>query len=185
MQGTRPSRVKERFFSRIQKTDNCWNWTGHIEYNGYGSMSIKHKNRSTHRISYEIHFGKIPDGLCVLHKCDNKKCVNPSHLFLGTQLDNVKDRDQKGHTAKGATHGSKTHPERVPRGDKNGMRTHPEKVRKGEQVNTVKLTEKQVLKIRKMYRTGKYTQKQLAKIFNVNQTNISWIVTNRTWKCLL
>ena len=87
----------ERFFSRINKTSTCWLWTGtRTKSGGYGILSIDGKYARTHRISFEIHKGKIPAGMHVCHKCDNPPCVNPEHLFLGSHLDNMKDMGRKG-----------------------------------------------------------------------------------------
>jgi len=96
--------LKHRFFPKIKISDaGCWNWTGRL-VGGYGSLNTTALGKSeqlAHRISWIIHNGAIPDGLCVLHSCDNPQCVNPSHLFLGTSLDNNKDRDTKHRGAKG------------------------------------------------------------------------------------
>lgn len=100
----------ERFFSFINKTETCWIWTGALNEAGYGMISDRSvKSGSTakraHRVSYEIHKGEIPPGLHILHTCDNPKCVNPGHLILGTNLDNVKDMvSKKRHWAHNQTH---------------------------------------------------------------------------------
>jgi len=87
----------ERFWSKVNKTESCWNWTAGIRGKcGYGAFRLNGRTISAHRISYEVEYGKIPDNSCVLHKCDNRICVRPSHLFLGTLLDNIKDMDNKG-----------------------------------------------------------------------------------------
>ena len=86
----------ERFYSKIEESDNCWLWKGAIQSKGYGSFSIDKKTYLAHRISYEIHHGEIPNGMLVLHKCDNRRCVNPDHLFLGTAQDNYDDMVAKG-----------------------------------------------------------------------------------------
>lgn len=86
----------KRFFDKVDKTEDCWNWTASSRGQGYGAFKINGKVIDAHRVSWTIHFGEIPNGLFVCHKCDNKKCVNPDHLFLGTQKDNMNDCLQKG-----------------------------------------------------------------------------------------
>lgn len=86
----------ERFFSKVDKTENCWNWIAAKRYKGYGCFRINGKLVDSHRVSWVIHNGAIPDGLFVLHTCDNRLCVNPAHLFLGTNYDNVQDCIRKG-----------------------------------------------------------------------------------------
>ena len=95
----------KRFWAKVEKTENCWNWTASCATNGYGQLVIrengKQKRWTAHRLSWFIHFGLIPKGegfhgTCVLHHCDNRKCVNPDHLFLGTNKDNIRDCVAKG-----------------------------------------------------------------------------------------
>jgi hypothetical protein len=85
----------KRFWDKVEKTNTCWNWTG-AKRSGYGVIKINHKLISTHRFSYELHNGSIPNGLLVCHSCDNSLCVNPEHLFIGTYSDNMKDCRDKG-----------------------------------------------------------------------------------------
>ncbi|NDC95747.1 HNH endonuclease [bacterium] len=88
---------EELFFSKVLKTESCWIWTGFRFPFGYGNFYIgKNKNISTHRYSYELHKGEIPEGMVVMHTCDNPPCVNPEHLVLGTQGDNLRDMMAKG-----------------------------------------------------------------------------------------
>jgi hypothetical protein len=94
--------TEQRLRSRIdfQAGDNgCWLWTGSKDDGGYGWFSVDVKTMRAHRVSYELHYGPIPDGFFVLHGCDVRHCVNPSHLYLGTQFDNICDRDTRGRNA--------------------------------------------------------------------------------------
>lgn len=84
------------FMLHVQKTESCWLWTGCKSKYGYGQFTFRKKTTLAHRASYELAMGPFDNWLCVLHKCDNPQCVNPDHLFLGTQLDNARDRVAKG-----------------------------------------------------------------------------------------
>jgi len=90
-------KLSKRFWDKVDKSGDCWLWTASDDgKRGYGKISVGNKMHYAHRLAYEAHVGPIPKGLCVLHKCDTPKCVNPDHLFLGTIADNNRDRDQKG-----------------------------------------------------------------------------------------
>ena len=104
--------IIERFFQKVNKTDSCWLWTGAFTSRGYGSFGVNGKNISAHRYSYQIHTGQIPIGLVVCHTCDTPSCVNPEHLWIGTQSDNMKDmvsKDRHGASSRTQTHCRKGH----------------------------------------------------------------------------
>lgn len=88
--------IFERLFEKVDKTDECWNWTGYKNKQGYGSIKVNDKMIKTHRLSYELFFGEIPHGLDVLHKCDNPSCLRPDHLFIGDDKANTQDSISKG-----------------------------------------------------------------------------------------
>jgi len=143
------------FWDRVNRTATCWLWTGPLKEGRYGSFYFKGKGDRAHRVSWIIAWGDIPKGICVLHKCDNTLCVNPEHLFLGTQLDNIKDRDNKGRCNPGVS------------------------FQKGSKHKNAKLTEESILEIRKL--ASSYTQKDLAKKFSVSIATVNFIVNRKTW----
>lgn len=94
----------ERFWAKVQKSEGCWEWMGSRLPRGYGRLKTKDGIVYTSRFSWELHFGEIPEGLNVLHECDNPPCVRPDHLFLGTQKQNMQDCANKGRLARGDAH---------------------------------------------------------------------------------
>lgn len=145
---------RRRFESSFRVTPSCWIWESTMFNTGYGQFHATEKRGwRAHRYSYTIYVGPIPDGLCVCHRCDNPKCVNPDHLFLGTNQENTADRVAKGRTAKNF----------------------------GTAQGTAKLKDEQVIAIRSM--SGK--QGDIAKIFGVHQSLISYIKSGKIWPHLL
>ncbi|MEY9995875.1 hypothetical protein ABIE67_007907 [Streptomyces sp. V4I8] len=107
--------AEERFWRYVDKTGECWTWTGGHSNDGYGRFFISEGegNVAAHRFSYQLHNGEIPDGLIICHRCDNPPCVRPDHLFVGTHLDNVRDMFSKGRNVSGMskrTHCKNGHP---------------------------------------------------------------------------
>jgi hypothetical protein len=105
----------DRFWAKVLKTDDCWLWTGALSRRncGYGRLRFKGRMVAAHRLSWQLTQGQIPRGLHVLHLCDEPQCVNPSHLFLGTQSENNRDMAEKGRARNiyiGASHCKRGHP---------------------------------------------------------------------------
>jgi len=163
----------ERHLSCVDKSggeDSCWLWMGHITPKGYGEFvgrrgGEKWKFRA-HRVAYFLEYGVDPGSLWVLHKCDNPPCCNPKHLWLGNNTENNRDSSAKGRKKWKEDHLWRQHPEAVLRGERNGHS---------------KLTETNVVEIRKLYAEGLHKDEIAAK-FGVTPTAIWYIVTRKTWK---
>ena len=155
---TKRKRLKpsEIFSNYTIDASGCWLWNGSLASQGYGTVSIDGKQTRTHRAFYEHFVKTIPNRLCVCHKCDMRPCVNPNHLFLGTNQDNVDDRERKGRN-------------KLPL--------------KGEQHNHAKLTEAQVIEARTLWQAGR-SQNSLAKQFGVCAKTMREAVTGKSWKSL-
>jgi len=181
-----------RFWSKVDKSagpDGCWLWTAGKFRQGYGCFDVAGKSVKAHRTAYTLTNGQIPHdgsahGLCVCHRCDNPPCCNPAHLFLGTHIDNVRDRENKGRNnpPRGDKHFSRLYPDRVARGNRNGANTHPECVLRGERHGRAKITAAQVIEIRTLYAAGGLTQPQLGERFGLDRSAISLILRRKNWK---
>ena len=157
----------KRFWKRIDKARGapCWLWTGACSSFGHGHIKIAGKLVGTHRVSWLIHKGDIPNGLCVLHKCDVPACTRPSHLFLGTKADNIRDMEAKGR--------------RIPiSGERHRVRLHPELVR-GESNGRARLNAAQVIEIRA--KSDKTTIAEIAREYGMSEGAIRHIVKRRHW----
>jgi hypothetical protein len=142
------------FWSKCTKTEGgCWLWRLSQDKDGYGRTCFLGKVDKAHRVAWMLYHGPVPEELCVLHKCDVPACINPDHLFLGTELDNAQDRDTKGRTGDTA-------------GEKNGA---------------VKLTWPVVRQIRKELAEG-LEQVPIAEKYGVSKSLISQIHTNKIWR---
>jgi len=116
--------VEQRFFEKVDKNapNGCWEWTAGKDGDDYGIFRVSNtKQKRTHRFSYEFFKGLIPEGKMVCHTCDNPRCVNPDHLWLGTQKENMKDCVRKGRTANGDNNGSRKRPNKLKRGSENPL----------------------------------------------------------------
>jgi len=105
-------KIRVRFYELTTVGEGCWPWIGYINKGGYGKIFFRGRLESAHRVSYMLahNMESLPES-CVLHACDNSKCVRPDHLFLGTQLDNIKDMNSKGrHWNTKKTHCKNGHP---------------------------------------------------------------------------
>jgi hypothetical protein len=151
--------VEQRFWQYVNKTDSCWLWTGATRDFGYGviNMGGAHgKAECSHRLSWIIHNGDIPSGMCICHKCDNPLCVNPNHLFLGTRSDNNKDMQSKGRYDK----------IKRPKGEKHGRS---------------KLTNEQVFSLRQDRKSG-MVYRELSQKYNISIASAQRIAIGKDWK---
>lgn len=155
-----PSDLRDRILSKVIVDENgCWNWTGSKNSEGYGNIGVGSRKDGTrktlkaHRASYSVFVGEIPLGRDICHKCDNPSCVNPSHLFPGTEKENVADMDAKGRRGFVL---SENHPK-------------------------AKLTENDVMEARTLRKQG-FSYYRLAKMYGVYRETMRQAVIGKTWK---
>lgn len=160
---TLTERFEEKYICDIKT--GCWKWIAYIGTQGYGEMFVDGRKEKAHRISYQLYKGKIPDhdsqhGMCVCHSCDNRLCVNPYHLFLGTQKDNLKDMRDKN------------------RQNYTKLKNSKHQRAQGSINGNSKFSESDILKIRESNKSPLV----LAREYNVNKTTIYAILNRKTWK---
>jgi hypothetical protein len=164
----------------------CWLWTGAIDPAfGYGKFWMGRRGDSpwhTHRAAWFLTFGPIPDGLNVLHRCDNPPCVNPAHLFLGTFKDNTVDMHAKGRGISGDNHPARTRGDYLARGDNHPARMHGDYLPRGEAHVNAKLTADGVREIRRLLAEGGLSQRRIAERFGVTPNVVSRIKRGTGWR---
>lgn len=161
------SYTPEQFWQSLVGKDNeqgCWLWNGTQGRGGYGKITYHRKTWSTHRLAWTLKHGPIPTGKQVNHSCDVRLCCNPHHLFVGTQLENIRDAVTKN---------------RMASGDRQGLRVHPDRSQKGERNGSAKLNSEQVAQIRN---SGHLTDLCLANQFGVSEAAVRFARIRRTWK---
>lgn len=145
----------------IQGPDECWPWQAYINDTGYGCVGVGCKVYLAHRIAWEITYGPIPESLFCCHKCDNPACINPGHMFLGTHQDNMTDKSLKDRARKGISNTKIT----------------------GSKHKLSKLTEEQVLEIRRLYALESHIlQREIGILFNISDKTVSQIILRQRWK---
>jgi hypothetical protein len=150
-------RLVARFVRRLRVDEGgCWVWTGGHVPDGYGCIQVDGAARGTHRVAWEMAIGPIPDGLHVLHRCDNRPCCNPEHLFLGTNADNVADKVAKG-------------------------RHRSDRLERGVERYNAVLDDGAVQAIRERYARGGVRQADLAREYGVTQQMISKVIRATRW----
>lgn len=159
--------LEARLWSRVERVDDpeaCWLWAGTRNNKGYGRIHLGPRQGTAlvHRVAWEIAYGPIPAGLLVCHTCDTPLCVRPTHLFLGTNAENMADMAGKGPQAK-------------------GERTKPKQMKVGSRLPQAKLTEVQALQIRQRYAGGRVLMAELAEAFGVSVPTVHNIIRRKSW----
>jgi len=172
--------LEERFFSKVVQTspDQCWEWVGVSDNRDRPVFWLKGRNHPAPRVAWLIAHGTWPEGNCVCHHCDNPRCTNPGHLFLGSHADNMRDKMQKGRWSNGAERG------------RHWMRLHPERIRRGAQCHNTVLTPEIVQFIRALSAPGEASNRDIACQVEaqfgvkISRHTVRDIAAHRTWKWL-
>jgi hypothetical protein len=172
---TKLETLPARFWSKVNKTSACWEWTGSVRPDGYGQINVEGRPLVAHRVAWQLEIGAIPEGMYICHHCDNRKCVRVDHLFTGTHTDNMADAAAKGRMP-GTVDASK-----LPRGDDHYTRRMPELRATGERNGHAKLTWGQVDSIRAMRRDGALL-KDICREFGLGKGHVSEICNGKKWK---
>lgn len=186
-----------RFWSRVDRSGDCWVWTGARSAAGYGQIRLNDELLYAHHVAWVLAGGSRANGVRVLHTCDHPPCLRNDdegtyevgglllprwgHLFGGTQTNNMRDAVAKRRMHYGDAHGSKTHPDSTPHGDEHYSRTKPDLVPRGEQKWSHKVTEAEVREIRRLRASG-VPLAALAERFSVWPSAISKIANRRSWR---
>jgi hypothetical protein len=186
--------LAERFWPKVNKNGHvaraelgpCWEWRAGRDRKGYGRFHLRADENEgkaetlAHRSAWSMANGPIPNGLQVLHRCDNPPCVNLAHLWLGSNAENRADMMAKGRAARGDRHRSKTRPETVARGEAHWSRRAPESVTRGERSSFSKLSEREAREVISRLARGE-RQRDIASDYGVTANTIWRINVGRTW----
>lgn len=183
--------IEDRFWEKVQKSEGCWTWTGNTDTQGYGLLwaMVDGKDasiRATH-LSYAIAHGlTLPLDGWILHDCDNPICVNPDHLHIGDHSQNMREAVERGRMPTGLRNGAYTKPGSRARGDRHWSKTKPESIARGEKQGRAKLTESDVIAIRKIMDANppRGTGVALARAYGVTPTKITQVAKRQCWKHL-
>lgn len=179
---------RARFWAKVDRSggdDSCWRWTASGQVRpgrDYGLVKTPgRKTDGAHRVAYILSAGEdIPPGMFVCHHCDNPRCCNPRHLFVGTHQDNVDDKVSKGRQSRGERH-SAIRLQVAARGASHGSKTHPERWAKGCDCTSSAFSRDQVIAIRREYSHGQTTMQRIAERFGVTKGTIHRMVRGLTY----
>jgi hypothetical protein len=149
--------VEQRFWRKVEKTDSCWNWLAGKDRHGYGSFGFRRAVWRAHRVAWVLANGEIPDGMHVCHTCDVRVCVNPDHLWLGTNAENTRDKMRKG---------------------RHGLHNPP----RGSAHHLAKMTEEDVLRVRAECKKYPQAKKFWAATLGVSMGALRDVINRRRWK---